>query len=37
MVTDEAEIERLSEEIKMRQWQVLFYMEKMKNDSKARE
>jgi hypothetical protein len=34
MVTDEADIERLSEEIKMRQWQALFYMEKMKNVNK---
>jgi hypothetical protein len=33
-VTDEAEIERLTEEIKMRQFQVLFYMEKMKNVNK---
>jgi hypothetical protein len=34
MVTDEAEKERLTEEIKMRQFQVLFYMEKMKNVNK---
>jgi hypothetical protein len=34
MITDEAEIERLTEEIKMRQYQVLFYMEKMKNVNK---
>ncbi len=29
MVTDEAESNRLTEEIKMRQFQALFYMEKM--------
>jgi hypothetical protein len=29
MVTDEVEIERLMEEIKMRQWQALFYIEKI--------
>jgi hypothetical protein len=34
MVTDEAERNRLTEEIKMRQWQALFYMEKMKNVNK---
>ena len=34
MVTDEAEIERLTEEIKMRQYQVLFYFEKMDNLNK---
>ncbi len=31
MVTDEAEIERLTQEIKMRQFQALFYIEKMEN------
>ena len=35
MVTDESEIERLTEEIKMRHYQVLFYMEKMKNVNKS--
>jgi len=34
MVTDEAERNRISEKIKMRQWQVLFYIEKMKNVNK---
>jgi hypothetical protein len=34
MVTDEAEIERLTEEIKMRQYQALFYIEKMENLNK---
>jgi hypothetical protein len=34
MVTDEAERNRISEKIKMRQFQVLFYMEKMKNVNK---
>ena len=35
MVTDEAEIERLTEEIKMRQHQALFYIEKMENVNKT--
>lgn len=35
MVTDESEKERLTEEIKMRQWQAMFYMEKMKNLNNA--
>ena len=35
MVTDEAERDRLTEEIKMRQYQALFYMEKMKNLNKS--
>jgi hypothetical protein len=35
MVTDEAEIERLTEEIKVRQYQVLFYMDKMENVNKS--
>ncbi len=34
MVTDEAERNQLTEEIKMRQWQALFYIEKMKNVNK---
>ena len=34
---DESEKERLTEEIKMRQFQALFHMEKMENISKARE
>ncbi len=34
-VKDESEKERLTEEIKMRQWQVLFNMEKMKNVNNA--
>jgi hypothetical protein len=35
MVTDEAEIERLTEEIKLRQHQALFYLEKMENVNKT--
>lgn len=35
MVTDEADIERLTEEIKMRQHQALFYIEKMENVNKS--
>ena len=37
MVTDEVEIERLTEEIKVRQHQVLFYMDKMENVINDRE
>ena len=34
MVADEAERNRLTEEIKMRQYQALFYIEKIKNLNK---